>query len=184
MLLFHEGVYVWGHPSRYYPAGHVGARALFVCLFVCYLFVWAGWSFGSYSADVHLLYPPTHIHTEDSHNTGNFIPYSSRIVCGFFNDPQGTNEHGSYLWDRTSGLSSLSKNKPVQWLYEYGELKVWIWLLNSFTDGLSGCPMLLFCPKDRWKALAKKDPTCYTEWRQFTRKDCFTVLLVGILKAF
>ena len=53
--------------------------------------------FGSYSADVDLLYPPTHIHKEDSHNTGNFIPYSSRIVCGFFNVPQGTNEHGSYL---------------------------------------------------------------------------------------
>ena len=49
------------------------------------------------AADVDLLYPPTHMHTEDSHNTGNFIPYSSRIVCGFFNVPQGTNEHGSYL---------------------------------------------------------------------------------------
>ena len=59
----------------------------FVCLFVICL------SFGSYSADVDLLYPPTHIHTEDSHNTANFIPYSSRIVFGFFNVPLGTNEH-------------------------------------------------------------------------------------------
>ena len=25
--------------------------------------------------------------TEDSHNTGNFMPYSFRIVCGFFNVP-------------------------------------------------------------------------------------------------
>ena len=45
---------------------------------------------------VDLLYPHTHTLTEDSHNTGNFIPYSSRIVCGFFNVPQGTNEHGAY----------------------------------------------------------------------------------------
>ena len=27
----------------------------------------------------------------------------SRIVCGSFNVPQGTNEHGSYLRDGTSG---------------------------------------------------------------------------------
>ena len=26
--------------------------------------------------------------TEDSHNTGNFMPYSFRIVCGFFNVPR------------------------------------------------------------------------------------------------
>ena len=41
-------------------------------------------------------HPPTNIHrvlTEDSHNTRNFIPYSSRTVCGFFNVPQGTNEY-------------------------------------------------------------------------------------------
>ena len=73
-------------------------------LFVCYVFVWAGWSFGSYSADVDLLYPLTHILTEDSHNTRNFLPYSSRIVCGFFNVPQGTNEHGRYLWDGAYGF--------------------------------------------------------------------------------
>ena len=28
--------------------------------------------------------------TKDSHNTGNFMPCSFRIVCGFFNIPQGT----------------------------------------------------------------------------------------------
>ena len=28
--------------------------------------------------------------TKDSHNTGNFIPCSFRIVCGFFNVPQWT----------------------------------------------------------------------------------------------
>ena len=75
-----------------------------VHLFVCHLFVWVGWRFDSYSADVDLLYPPTHILTEDSHYTGNFLPYSSRIVCGFFNVPQGTNEHGRYLRDRAYGL--------------------------------------------------------------------------------
>ena len=68
-------------------------------MFVCYLFVWEGWGFGSYSADVDLLYPPTHTFTKDTHNTGKFIPYSSRIVCGFFNVPQGTNEQRRYLWD-------------------------------------------------------------------------------------
>ena len=30
---------------------------------------------------------PCKTFTEDSHNTGNFMPYSSRIVCGFFNVP-------------------------------------------------------------------------------------------------
>ena len=30
----------------------------------------------------------THILTKDSHNTANFIPYSSRLVCGFLNVPQ------------------------------------------------------------------------------------------------
>ena len=41
-----------------------------------YRFVWAGWSTGSHSADV------DHPYTEDSHNTGNFIPYSSRGHAG------------------------------------------------------------------------------------------------------
>ena len=68
------------HPST------APANERFVCLFVCYLFVWAGWSFGSYAADVDLLYPPTHIHTEDSHNTGNFIPNSSREARYFSGD--------------------------------------------------------------------------------------------------
>ena len=34
--------------------------------------------------------------TKDSHNTGNFIPYSSRIVRGLLNVPQGTYKHGRY----------------------------------------------------------------------------------------
>ena len=62
-------------------------------LFVCLLFIC-----------LNRLYPPTHILKEDSHNTGNFIPYPSRIVCGFFNVPQGTNDHGRYLWEGTYGL--------------------------------------------------------------------------------
>ena len=48
------------------------------------------------SADVDLLYLHTHTLTEDSHHTGNFIPYFSRIVCGFFNVPQESYEHGRY----------------------------------------------------------------------------------------
>ena len=31
---------------------------------------------------------PAHTPTKDSHNTGNFMPYSFRIVCGFFNVPR------------------------------------------------------------------------------------------------
>ena len=42
--------------------------------------------------------------TEDSHNTGYFIPYSFRIVCGFFNVPFSSYKHERYLWDRTYGL--------------------------------------------------------------------------------
>ena len=34
--------------------------------------------------------------TEDSHKNGNFFPYSSRIVCGFFNVSQRTYKHGRY----------------------------------------------------------------------------------------
>ena len=34
---------------------------------------------------------PTHTLAKDSHNTGNFMPYSFRIVCGFFNVPHWTN---------------------------------------------------------------------------------------------
>ena len=60
---------------------------LFVCLFI-YLFE---------QVDVDLLYPPNHTLTKDSHNTGNFVPYSSRIRCGFLNVPQGTYEHERYL---------------------------------------------------------------------------------------
>ena len=59
---------------------------MFVCLLliVIYLFKQA-----EVLAAIQLMWtcythPPTHILTEDSHNTGNLIP-------------QGTNEHGSYL---------------------------------------------------------------------------------------
>ena len=38
--------------------------------------------------------------TKDSHNTGNFMPYSFRIVCGFFNAPDWTYKHWRYLWDK------------------------------------------------------------------------------------
>ena len=31
---------------------------------------------------------------QDSHNNRDFIPYSSRIVCGFLNVPHGSYEHG------------------------------------------------------------------------------------------
>ena len=33
---------------------------------------------------------------KDSHNTGNFMPYSFRIVCGFFNVTCGHFKHGRY----------------------------------------------------------------------------------------
>ena len=51
-------------------------------LFGC-LFVWAGWSFGSYSADEDLLYLSTDILTKDSHNTRGhplLFPNSVRVL--------------------------------------------------------------------------------------------------------
>ena len=87
--------FIWGHLQL---------------LFVCYLFVRAVWSIGSYSADVDVLYPHTHTLTKGSHNIGNFIPYSSRIKCGFFTIPKGTHEHERYSWDGAYGLQSLSEN--------------------------------------------------------------------------
>ena len=51
------------------------------------------------------LYHPISI----GHNTGNFMPCSTRIVCPFFNVPQWTYKHGSYLWGQIYGLSSLSE---------------------------------------------------------------------------
>ena len=45
----------------------------------------------------HITFPaPPHTVTKDSHNTGNYMPYSFRIVCGFFNVPHCTNKHGRY----------------------------------------------------------------------------------------
>ena len=35
--------------------------------------------------------------TKDSYNTGNFMPYSFRLVCGFFNVPHYTYKHVGYL---------------------------------------------------------------------------------------
>ena len=42
--------------------------------------------------------------TKDSHNTGNFMPDSFRIVCGFFNVP-----HWSYKHGRRRRLESLKE---------------------------------------------------------------------------
>ena len=42
----------------------------------------------------------------DQH-TGNSMPYSMRLVCGFFNVPRGMNIE--VLWDGAYGLSSLSE---------------------------------------------------------------------------
>ena len=39
---------------------------------------------------------PIHTPAKDSHYTGNFMPYSFRIVCGFFNAPHWTYKHGRY----------------------------------------------------------------------------------------
>ena len=49
---------------------------------------------------------PTHTLTKDSGQyTGNFIPYTSRLVCGFFNVPHRTYvEHGKYLRDGAYSL--------------------------------------------------------------------------------
>ena len=81
---------------------------LFCLLFICLsrlkfwqLFSWCG------------LPIPTHLYivtlTQDSHNTRKFIPFSSRLVCWFFNVPQGTYDHKRYLWDGAYGLWSLSE---------------------------------------------------------------------------
>jgi len=42
------------------------------------------------------LFNPSHT-TKDSHNTRNFIPYSSQIVCGFFNIPHWAYKHGIFV---------------------------------------------------------------------------------------
>ena len=41
----------------------------------------------------------TYTFSKDSHNSGNFMLYSSRIVCGFFNVPHWSYEDGRYLRD-------------------------------------------------------------------------------------
>lgn len=50
---------------------------------------------------------PTHTFTKESHNTGNFVPYSSRIL--FLNVPHWTYEYGRYLRDGAYGLYCLSE---------------------------------------------------------------------------
>ena len=42
------------------------------------------------------------------HNTGNYVPYSFRIVCGFFNVPQ------SYMWTPVLSPLSLSGALPTE----------------------------------------------------------------------
>ena len=44
---------------------------------------------------------------ERDHHTGDYVPYSLRTVCGFFNVPQNLYMQG--LWDGAYGLSSLSE---------------------------------------------------------------------------
>ena len=60
---------------------HGFKRVSGICLSVFYLFEQV--FFGSY-----LLMWTCYTFTEDSHNTGNFMPYSFRIVCRFFNVPR------------------------------------------------------------------------------------------------
>ena len=43
---------------------------------------------------------PTHTLTKDSYNTWNFMPYSSRIMCGLFNVPIWTYGHGRKVFVR------------------------------------------------------------------------------------
>ena len=73
-----------------------------VCLFVCYLFVWAGLSYGSCSADVDLLFPPTHKLTKDSHNTGNSqlypLLFSYAILKWNLGIPHSKVHHESTSW--------------------------------------------------------------------------------------
>ena len=44
---------------------------------------------------------------KDSYNTGNFIPYSSWMVCGFFNVPHWNYKPGRYLLDGTYSFYTL-----------------------------------------------------------------------------
>ena len=46
--------------------------------------------------EVYHLPVSAHTLTKDSCETRNFIPYSSQIVCGFFNVPHRTFKHGRY----------------------------------------------------------------------------------------
>ena len=48
-------------------------------------------------------FPPWEI----DHHTWDYVPYSLRTVCGFFNVPQNLYMQG--LWDGAYGLSSLSE---------------------------------------------------------------------------
>ena len=59
---------------------------------------------GSRYQSIFDLTQPTHTLAKDSHNTGNVMPYSFQIVCGFFNFPHWTYKHGRYLRDGTYGL--------------------------------------------------------------------------------
>ena len=55
--------------------------------------------------------PPISAHTltKDSCKTRNFIPYSSQIVCGFFNVPHCTYKHGRYFETGPTDYSPYSR---------------------------------------------------------------------------
>ena len=73
------------HPRRYKLALH-----LFIYLFICDVYtgnpIQQRWF--KRRPVLHALYTQFTHFIEDSHNTGNFMPYSFRIMCGFFNVPQ------------------------------------------------------------------------------------------------
>ena len=61
----------------------------------CFFFVYVA----SYTTSLFRNITPSRPHfarEKDSHNTGNFTPYSFRTVCGFFNVPHWNFKHGRY----------------------------------------------------------------------------------------
>lgn len=55
-----------------------------------------------------------HTLTKDRHNTGNFVPYSYWIACGFVNVPYWTYQHGRYcVAGPTLYLKSINRYRAI-----------------------------------------------------------------------